>query len=100
MMTDNDKARADAAEDGLFRVVQALGFDMDGAKNAREFFGPMTYCTEDARFTEPADIAVAYAVDHRKEMEAEADNYETEIDRLKDELKRLSAGVSDPWVGA
>lgn len=87
-LSDELTARAEAAEDGLFRVVQALGFDMDGAKNAREFFGPMTYCTEEGRFTEPADIAVAFAKDHRTEMEEEADKYEAEIARLHAVMSR------------
>jgi hypothetical protein len=95
---NTDKERADAAEDGLFRVVQALGFDMDGAKTASEFFGPMTYCTEDARYTEPADIAVAYAIDHRKEMEEEADQYEAKILWLTKRADKAWAVInSDHW---
>ncbi|MGX9349185.1 hypothetical protein [Microbacterium sp. KNMS] len=70
-MTDEQSA-LEAAEDGLFRVVQALGFDTDGAQNARELFGPMTYCREEGRFTTAPDIAVAYAKDYREEMEEEA----------------------------
>lgn len=81
--TDDERARADAAEDGLFRVVQALGFDTDGAKTAGEFFGPMTYCTGEGQYTDPAGIAVGYVTDYRAEMEAEADKADETIAALR-----------------
>lgn len=75
-------AERDAAEDGLFRVVQALGFDTDGATDAQGFFGPQTYLAKGVTYTTAPDIAVAYASEHRAEMEAEADRIEGDRDRL------------------
>lgn len=76
-MSEDYKARAKAAEEGLFRVVQALGFDMDGAENAAEFFGPLTYYTRDGKaLTQPADIAVAYVHSHLRDVEEEAQEQE------------------------
>lgn len=99
-MTDNWQERAKAAEDGLFRVVKALGFDTDGAPNADEFFGPMTYCTEDARYTTPADIAVAYATDYRAEMGEETDSIQFALDLERVHGKKYVESERDRYRAA
>lgn len=81
----------DKALDGLFRVVKALGFDTDSAAGADEFFGPQTYCIEDARYTDAWDIAVAYAADYRTEMEETEERLEAE----RDEALAVIADIRD-----
>lgn len=78
-------ARLREAENGLFRVVQALGFDTDGAKNAKEFFGPLTYFKGQEQYTEPWDIAVRYAEEFRAEVERDADELEDRLYKYQDE---------------
>lgn len=90
------EARARAAEEGLFRVVQALGFDTDGATSADSFFGPLTYIKPgNVQLTTPWDITVAYAEEYRKEMEDEADKADLAINRLADVVKRVHAYADD-----
>ena len=90
------EARARAAEEGLFRVVQALGFDTDGATSADSFFGPLTYMKpNNVHLTTPWDITVAYAEEYRKEMEDEADKADLAINRLADVVKRVHAYADD-----
>lgn len=98
-MTDNWQERAEAAEDGLFQVVKALGFDTDGAPSADGFFGPMTYWTPaGARYTTPADIAVAYATDYRAEMEEEADALEADHVRILTAIEQAEDHVTRHYL--
>lgn len=67
--------RVESAERGLFRIVQALGFDTDDAKTAEEFFGPLTVYA-DRPLTSAEDIAVHLAEQYRADAEAESDQLE------------------------
>lgn len=80
--------RLTAAEEGLFKVVQALGFDTDGAKTAPEFFGPHTYYVDGKPLTTPADITLAYAIEHRRDAEKEAEEADKTISELRSTITK------------
>lgn len=73
--------RAEVAEEGLFRVVQELGFDTDGAQSAGEFFGPLSARRQDETWaTSAPDIALLYAKEYREDAEREAEALEAKRD--------------------
>ena len=93
--------RAKSAEQGLYDVYDALGFDKDGARTPRELFGPMVNGT-------PAEIVVEAAKEFREDSEREADEadqravqaeaelrdaFRTDIPSLKDQRDALAAVV-------
>lgn len=63
----------DAAEKGLYDVYVNLGEDTDGARNARELFGPMVSTT-------PGELVPRLVAAYRSEMEAESERFERERD--------------------
>lgn len=80
-LQDADDIRAvldalDAAEEGLYRVYVELGEDTDGARNARELFGPMIN-------TAPGELVPQLVRQYRTEMEAELDTVERERDEAR-----------------
>ena len=92
---------AENAEQGLYDVYDALGFDKDGARTPRELFGPMVNGT-------PAEIVVEAAKEFREDSEREADEadqravqaeaelrdaFRTDIPSLKDQRDALAAVV-------
>ena len=84
-------AALDAAEEGLYRVYVELGEDTDGARNARELFGPMTR-------TVPGEWVPKLVREYRAEMEAESDDFERKkeaAERVRDELAAVIERTQD-----
>lgn len=61
----------EASLEGLYGVYVNLGFDTDGARNARELFGPWVGF-------DPATHIPELAAEHQRESE---DDYETDLKR-------------------
>lgn len=74
--------RAKSAEQGLYDVYDALGFDKDGARTPRELFGPMTNGT-------PAEIVVEAAKEFREDSEREADEADQRADQAEATAEHL-----------
>lgn len=84
--------RLAAAEEGLFRVVVAIGEDTDGARTARDYFGPLTVLVRDQPpITDPVGITLHLVSEYRREMEQEADIADARVaaaERERADLRR------------
>lgn len=91
---DELRERLAAVEEGLFRVVAAIGEDTDGARTARDYFGPLTVLVRDQPpITDPVGITLHLVAEYRREMEREADLADARVAEAERERDELAAEV-------
>lgn len=91
---DELRERLAAAEEGLFRVVVAIGEDTDGARTARDYFGPLTILVRDQPpITDPVGVTLHLVAEYRREMEHEADFADARVAEAERERDELAAVI-------
>ncbi|OJU44452.1 MAG: hypothetical protein BGN98_13790 [Microbacterium sp. 69-7] len=96
---DELQERLAAAEEGLFRVVAAIGEDTDGARTARDYFGPLTVLVRDQPpITDPVGITLHLVSEYRREMEQEADIADARVAEAERERDNLAAVIEKAQI--